>query len=295
MSSTSYGAPDGLFGINCGHKPPNVFVAGLSVIREEPKESKAENDRRYEESQKQRRLEREVRKTKREAVMLKNEGDVEGFKQASVQVHSKQHNLQAYCKSSGLTYRVDRAQVVGFDRSVSRQTTVKANEYYNAWAKSIGVQGGVPSLKDYYDMKLNRPQEYERLRGYVKAVRIGDISPFNGFDKYMEIAREIESKLVGVEVNGMRITGFTNHFIDHIIGETDTSAKGKRLGVPVDEALDALMNPIKFKEIVADEEGRRSFKVIGEKCRLSISPDTNDLLETFPRSEQNGKSLNMQK
>ena len=169
---------------------------------------------------------------------------------------------------------------------MSRQTTIKANEYYNAWAKSIGVQGGVPSLKDYYDMKLNRPQEYERLRGYVKAVRIGNISPFNGFDKYMEIAREIESKLVGVEVNGLKITGFTNHFIDRIIGEIDTSAKGKRLGVPVDEALDALQNLLRIKETIVNANGDRSFVLVGKLCKISIDPDTNILIQTNSRKER---------
>ena len=55
ISSTSYGEPAGLYGINCGHVPPNVFIPGLGKVRGEvPNE--AENNARYAESQEQRGL-----------------------------------------------------------------------------------------------------------------------------------------------------------------------------------------------------------------------------------------------
>ena len=87
-------------------------------------------------------------------------------------------------------------------------------------------------------------------------------------------------------MNGVRIAGFTNHFIDRIIGETDTSAKGKRLGVPVDEVLDALMNPVEIGDVKQEPNGKFSFLVSGKKCTVSINPDDNLLVQTQPRRKR---------
>ena len=68
QSSSSIGDPDGLFGINCGHfKTP--FIPGVSMQRYFPTEDRAENDRKYRESQKQRALERDIRAAKRECAV----------------------------------------------------------------------------------------------------------------------------------------------------------------------------------------------------------------------------------
>lgn len=68
-SSSSYGQPDGILGINCGHSRYS-FVPGLSIHRES-EVSKAENDKLYKEKQQQRRYERTIRNKKREIAMLK--------------------------------------------------------------------------------------------------------------------------------------------------------------------------------------------------------------------------------
>ena len=63
FSSTSYGDPGGLFGVNCGHvKYP--YIEGVSKRTFKPVPEK-ENERIYEESQKQRYLERRIRQAKR--------------------------------------------------------------------------------------------------------------------------------------------------------------------------------------------------------------------------------------
>ena len=57
VSQTTYGQPDGIFGINCHHGPMNVFVPGLSYIRGAGTvPDQAENDRLYALTQEQRRL-----------------------------------------------------------------------------------------------------------------------------------------------------------------------------------------------------------------------------------------------
>lgn len=71
-SSSSYGEPAGIFGINCGHSR-YMFVPGLSKKREMDF-TKKENDEAYIEKQRQRQYERTIRNKKREIAMLKQTG-----------------------------------------------------------------------------------------------------------------------------------------------------------------------------------------------------------------------------
>lgn len=120
--NTSYGEPAGIFGINCGHRP-NTFVSGYNVPRFEPTQDDAENARQYELSQKQRYYEREIRKDKTEALAYDAAGDKEAFNKKAVQIKDKNAQYKAFCQDNGLTQRLDRTQVSGYNRS----TAAKAN------------------------------------------------------------------------------------------------------------------------------------------------------------------------
>lgn len=120
LSSTSYGKPAGLFGINCGHYPITV-IPGVSIPRDMPKENKAENDRIYQDSQEQRSLEREIRYAKQKATMLEAAGDTEGFEKEALKIKDKQAKYNAFCKATGRTRRLDRTQIFEYNRSVSNK------------------------------------------------------------------------------------------------------------------------------------------------------------------------------
>lgn len=102
VSETTYGQPDGIFGINCHHGPMNVFVPGLSYVRMAGTEPpRAENDAQYELTQEQRRLERAVRYAKRELAMLKSAGaDEETVAAASRKVKLKQTAVRAFVRDN---------------------------------------------------------------------------------------------------------------------------------------------------------------------------------------------------
>ena len=72
QSETTYGEPAGLFGINCGHYPI-PFIPGFSRVRT-PAQTKEENEKAYEDSQKQRYLERKLREEKRDLEVMKAQG-----------------------------------------------------------------------------------------------------------------------------------------------------------------------------------------------------------------------------
>lgn len=120
FSQTSYGQPDGILGINCGHVQ-YPFAEGINFQRYFPY-PKEENDRRYMQFQQQRAMERGIRAAKRECMMLQETGDTEGLQKASLRLRNQREKYRAYCKETGLKQHNDRTQVYGYDRSKSSKT-----------------------------------------------------------------------------------------------------------------------------------------------------------------------------
>ena len=116
---SSYGEPDGLLGINCGHQI-YPYVEGVSIQRYFPYD-KQENDKAYELSQKQRELERRVRKSKRECMVLENLGDNEGFQKASATLKQRRQALKQFSSENKLAVKPDRTAVVGYNKSISKK------------------------------------------------------------------------------------------------------------------------------------------------------------------------------
>ncbi|MBE6846180.1 MAG: hypothetical protein E7508_10905 [Ruminococcus sp.] len=116
-NSSSYGEPDGILGINCGHHI-YPFTPGISVQRYFPY-NEEENSKAYSLSQRQRELERRVRKSKRECASLDTLGDTEGFYKASQTLKQRQQALKKFCADNNLPVRTDRTAVVGYNRTVA--------------------------------------------------------------------------------------------------------------------------------------------------------------------------------
>ena len=123
ISSTSYGKPAGLFGIQCRHHPITV-IPGVSGPQKMKIENAEENRRIYAESQQQRSLERDIRYAKQRALMLEAAGDKEGFEQEAQTIKAAQSRYNAFCKETGRTKRTDRTQVEGYTVSTSRKVSV---------------------------------------------------------------------------------------------------------------------------------------------------------------------------
>lgn len=110
LNRTSYGEPAGLWGINCGHTPPNSFIPGRSLIRGE-EQSKKRNEQEYAESQRQRVIERQIRYAKREAATLKAAGL--DTADADAKIKRYQADMRAFINETGRTRRRDREQIGG--------------------------------------------------------------------------------------------------------------------------------------------------------------------------------------
>ncbi|WP_077623833.1 phage minor capsid protein [Sediminibacillus massiliensis] len=109
LASTSIGEPDGLFGVHCGHiKYP--FIEGVSKRTYKPRDPET-NDRQYENSQKQRYLERRIRDAKREMRMMEAMEDSKGLETAKRKVLDRQANMRGFIKSTNRTRQYDREQI----------------------------------------------------------------------------------------------------------------------------------------------------------------------------------------
>ena len=110
QSETSYGEPAGLFGINCKHYP-TPFIPGVSLIREGG-QSEEENTKTYEESQKQRGLERKIREEKRDLMMLKEQGAPdEVIKAQRAKIRQTDDDIDTFCAETGRARRQNREAV----------------------------------------------------------------------------------------------------------------------------------------------------------------------------------------
>lgn len=112
QSSTSYGAPDGLFGINCKHYP-SPFIPGVSVLYDDSNiPGEKENAEVYEQTQEQRRLERKLREEKRDILMAKAQGaTAEQLEPLRERARQTSQDIDDFCDSTGLPRRRNREGV----------------------------------------------------------------------------------------------------------------------------------------------------------------------------------------
>ena len=157
LSSTSYGEPDGLFGINCGHSC-YPFIPGVNFQRYFPYDPE-ENAARYKEFQTQRALEREIRASKRECMMLQAAGDKEGYEKAALRLRTQREKYRVYSNEHGLSMHNDRTQVYGFDRSQSMKAV---------WAEKKSIAGN--ALTNSTNSGILKPYEIKKTRAETKAM-----------------------------------------------------------------------------------------------------------------------------
>lgn len=109
LSSTSYGHPAGIAGINCRHVF-NVFIEGISKQRYKGYDH-SRNEKAYQNSQKQRYHERQIRYAKREQRMFEEMGDSEAAEKAKRKMLDRQAVQREFIKSTGRTRRYAREAI----------------------------------------------------------------------------------------------------------------------------------------------------------------------------------------
>ena len=128
---TKYGQIDGLKGINCRHDF-YPFFEGISEHTFKPYDIQ-KNNKQYEASQQQRKIEREIRKEKRKIVAAESAGDTEAMKAYHKNLRGKQAEMRRHISATGLPRQSEREQLVNYKTGVvNRSNTKNLLEYPKA-------------------------------------------------------------------------------------------------------------------------------------------------------------------
>lgn len=299
-AGTGYGTGAGLGGWNCRHSYHPFFPGYESaysddILKEYTQKVCTYNGKElteYEASQQQRYFERGIRRWKREYVAM----DAAGLNttQASVKLKQWREKEADFLRQTGRRRDSSRSQIGTFGRSEAGKASWAAQEYYNVWSKSIGVNESIKTLAKYYDVKYNDSPRYELLQQYAKDVKSGWVSPLSGFANYETLHNRVESELVGRSTsNGIQISGQSKHFIQRIIGtgadpiKTDAAGNPvRRSGVELDDIADALFNGSAYPPRTDPATNKSSQKFYNDVCVVSVNPDTGTLIQCNPRRKR---------
>lgn len=245
LKESSYGEPDGLFGINCGHHGV-PFIPGVSRQRYRPTKDLEENDKLYKKIQTQRSMEREIRKQKRLCSLYDKAGEEEAFEKAAVKLKEKEMQLTQYLeKNNSLVRRRDREQVVGFERGVSARAVAVNKSYTKAMKtdtiplkdvvihKSVGAK-----YKNYKVVDKTTGVEYE----FVPGTRIQNAEVFAGkgtkHPLHEGVAEGLTSEFGGTPSKWQHAKGFG------VLEDPDT---GEEWGAEVHWFQEETVGKVKFK------------------------------------------------
>ena len=127
---TGYGTGLGLKGWNCRHDYNNFWPGysertwtdeELANIDPPPFSYKGKEYDYYAANQRQRAIERAIRKTKRELIGYDAAGDKEAFTAASIKLQRQRQEYQSFSKAADLRQKPERQQVYGFGRKISQK------------------------------------------------------------------------------------------------------------------------------------------------------------------------------
>lgn len=228
-SSSTYGEPAGILGINCGHSR-YMFVPGISKQREMDF-TKKENDEVYIEKQRQRQYERTIRNKKREIAMLKQTGAEDSY------IRMKQNNLSdtrkeylSFLNKTGRT-RVTANEWIGSSTISSKakektlfkdnivirdfdklDKTVENLIIYDSKSKKRKIietsnsRNSVGSLKSLMILKTSKINSLVAVHNHPSntSFSLTDIETFNRFKSISTIIVKTDNYLYYLEKNGIR-------------------------------------------------------------------------------------------
>ena len=291
LDDIGYGTGEGFQGWNCRHDwaPffPGISVRtwsddGLKNIDPPPFEYNGRTYTHYEATQRQRRMETAMRKTKREIIGYDAAGDKDYFTAASIKLRRQKEEYTAFSKAAGLRQQKERTGVLGYGRSVSQKAVwAERTSTVEKYKGYLGTQGYKDTVYKLKQIAYNNNEWL--LDGFVKAVDNGDISVLVGIDGYVATAKKIEAMLVGIQTkDGVLIENYTTHFIDRIIGQSAEAHPGMRQGVSVEAAKDALLNADKIRE-TPHKSGKISRQYSGNYADVVINAKAGLLIQVNPR------------
>ena len=131
LTDIGYGEVAGFQGANCRHgwfpyfegiSKPTYTKEQLENIDPPDFEYEGRTYTAYEASQKQRQIERAIRKTKRELIVYDNAGLKDDFTAASIKLRRQREFYKGFSKKANLRKQVERTGVYGYNKSISSKS-----------------------------------------------------------------------------------------------------------------------------------------------------------------------------
>lgn len=278
VRSTGYGTGPGLCGWNCRHSFFPYFE-GLSEsayprskLREYEEKTVKYNGKTlsyYDATQQQRYIERQIRRWKREYLML----DAAGMDttQASVKLAQWRATERDFCKQSGLDRDGFRSQAEGFGRSQAAKALSEAKQS-RAYEKFYVESGGSflpPTLAEFRQMRYT---DFEEWRLNMEAKKL-----FDKIDQTESYSDEYRKKLKQA-YTFFRERGFAfrEHALNRFLGQKNS--KGK-FHFTEDELLEILRKDCNYAQ--ADGKNIRYYNGIA----VVSAEDTGEIISIVVRGK----------
>ena len=235
--ATGYGTGAGLKGWNCRHDF-YPFIPGISEraytdeelnnIDPPPFEYEGKTYDAYEASQMQRRMETEMRKTKRELIGFENAGLDDDYTAAAIKLRRQKEYYKDFSNKAGLPLQNERMQVLGFGRKEAQKAV---------WAekKSVTNSGSSGIIKLHKEVPRN--QWVDTSQKEVNRV-IKEYLPNVSFTKYPYVD------------NSERYNGCTNVVID-LSTQRPIRVKSILIGKQKDSSDEELVATLLHEELEA--------------------------------------------
>lgn len=188
VSATGYGSVTGLCGANCRHNFGPYFEGMNNPFEDYDSE---ENQKAYEQQQRQRALERRIRDTKRQTMNWKTAMDAETdpvkkamfekeYQRKAALLQKQNAAYNQFCKDNDLKTRADRISIAKWDRKQAAAARGAAEQYHNRpnpsgnpiafsrnadTMKVLDVGRSVGAAAKKYSVKMPGSRDHVRLAG----------------------------------------------------------------------------------------------------------------------------------
>lgn len=182
LSDIGYGEPDGFKGVNCRHdwypffegiSEPAYTKEQLENIDPPPFEFERRFYTFYEANQKQRQIERAIRKTKRELIAYEAAGLKDDFTAASIKLRRQRELYRDFSRAANLREKLERTGVYGYNKNISSKSVWTAkksklnlqlfSEKDLSKQKTNSLKKGIKNFKkriSEHEDKINNPEKY---------------------------------------------------------------------------------------------------------------------------------------
>lgn len=279
----------GLHGYNCRHSHgPWYKELGESL----PEIDREESQKRYDLEQKQRAIERAVRKTKRQLLVKEQElntfpddENIRGdYDKLAYRLRMQNRKYGEFCAENNLQKQYDRVKVAGFKKPQAAKANGRATAYKNEQYASYEANLGKNMVsKSEFSKIMSDQLEKKLFTHYSDAIKRGDVSPLADYGMYRRTAMELQDKCVGlVTSNGVKLEKRSLHCIDRVIG----SVEQRRSGITVDDVVKTLTSPDAEVRPVRYSKTAASQKFIYRNAEVTINPVTKTLIQVNPHHRE---------